>query len=99
MKRSAILALALFGITTFAYAQNSRIDASLAATCFNCHGPGGVSKAAIPGLAGRSADSIVSTMLEYKAGKRAGTIMPQIAKGYTDEQITQIAAYFAAQKN
>ncbi len=99
MKTSALFALMLFGCGSLAQAQSTQVNASLAATCFNCHGPGGVSKAAIPGLAGRSADSIVTTMLEYKAGKRPGTIMPQIAKGYTDEQIQQIAAYFAAQKN
>lgn len=71
---------------------------SLAATCFNCHGPHGVSTAAIPSLAGRSAQSIEETMAEYKSGKRTGTIMPQLAKGYTDEQIKLIAAYFAQQK-
>ena len=71
---------------------------SLAATCFNCHGPHGVSAASIPTLAGRSAASIVDTMAEYKSGKRTGTIMPQIAKGYTDAQIQLIAAYFAQQK-
>ena len=71
---------------------------ALAATCFNCHGPHGVSAASIPTLAGRSAASIVDTMAEYKSGKRTGTIMPQIAKGYTDAQIQLIAAYFAQQK-
>lgn len=71
---------------------------SLAATCYNCHGPRGVSTAAIPSLAGRSAASIIETMNEYKAGKRAGTIMPQIAKGYTDAQIESIATYFSQQK-
>ncbi|MGC9162849.1 MAG: c-type cytochrome [Thiomonas sp.] len=72
---------------------------SLAATCYNCHGPQGVSTAAIPSLAGRSAESIVQTMSEYKSGKRTGTIMPQIAKGYTDDQIKLIATYFSQQKN
>jgi cytochrome c553 len=27
-----------------------------------------------------------------------GTIMPQLAKGYTDEQIDLVAGWFAAQK-
>jgi len=71
---------------------------SLAATCYNCHGPHGVSAAAIPPLAGRTSASIVETMAEYKTGKRTGTIMPQIAKGYTDAQIQLIATYFSQQK-
>jgi cytochrome c553 len=37
-------------------------------------------------------------MNAFKNDKRQGTIMHQIAKGYTDAEITQMAAYFAAQK-
>jgi cytochrome c553 len=36
-------------------------------------------------------------MAAYKSGALAATVMHQIAKGYTDEQIRQLAAYFAAQ--
>ena len=31
-------------------------------------------------------------------GTRPGTIMPQLAKGYTDAQIELVAGWFAAQK-
>jgi sulfide dehydrogenase cytochrome subunit len=34
---------------------------------------------------------------EFRDGKRSATVMHQLAKGYTDEQIDAIAAYFAAQ--
>jgi cytochrome c553 len=38
-------------------------------------------------------------MLDYKADRvPAATIMHQLSKGYTDEQIAAIATYFAAQK-
>jgi cytochrome c553 len=37
-------------------------------------------------------------MLDYKNGRKPATLMHQIAKGYSDEQIQQIAAYFAALK-
>jgi cytochrome c553 len=36
-------------------------------------------------------------MAAFKAGTRSATIMHQLAKGYSDAQIAQIAAYFAAQ--
>jgi sulfide dehydrogenase cytochrome subunit len=36
--------------------------------------------------------------MDFKAGKRPATIMHQLAKGYTDEQLADIAGYFAAQK-
>jgi cytochrome c553 len=38
-------------------------------------------------------------LLSFKNGTRPATIMHQLTKGYTDEQLAQISAYFAAQKN
>jgi cytochrome c553 len=37
-------------------------------------------------------------MKAFKTGTREATIMHQIAKGYSDEQIQQMADYFASQK-
>jgi cytochrome c553 len=39
---------------------------------------------------------MIKKMNEYKTGKRTASIMHQLSKGYTDEQIEQISAYFAA---
>jgi|YelNatPaOPRAMG01_1025707.scaffolds.fasta_scaffold02089_13 cytochrome c553 len=99
MSRSLLLIPALCCAAMATQAAPPALPAaqSLAATCFNCHGPHGVSTTAIPSLAGRPAASIVSLMTEYKSGQRPGTIMPQIAKGYTDTQIQLIAEYFAQQ--
>jgi cytochrome subunit of sulfide dehydrogenase len=52
----------------------------------------------MPALAGRDAAEIARLMQEFKAGRRPATVMQQIAKGYSDEQVEAIAAYFAAQK-
>jgi cytochrome c553 len=73
---------------------------SLAATCANCHGTGGraIDGAAVPGLAGMPANYIVEQMKGFKSGVRPATVMHQLAKGYSDAQIEQLAAYFAAQK-
>ncbi|MDO9314564.1 MAG: c-type cytochrome [Burkholderiaceae bacterium] len=73
---------------------------SLAATCANCHGTGGhaVEDASVPGLAGMPASYTADQMKAFKSGARPATVMHQIAKGYSDAQIEQIAAYFAAQK-
>jgi cytochrome subunit of sulfide dehydrogenase len=73
---------------------------SLAATCANCHGTEG---AAVPGeamarLAGLQKDYIVAQMLAFKEGKRPATVMHQISKGYSNEQIEALASYFAAKK-
>jgi sulfide dehydrogenase cytochrome subunit len=71
---------------------------SLAATCANCHGTDGKSVGGIDPLAGAGKADIVRKMQEFKSGARPGTIMPQLAKGYTDAQIDVLAEFFAAQK-
>ena len=73
---------------------------ALAATCANCHGTLGraIEGAAVPGLAGMPATYLVEQLKAFKAGTRPATVMHQLAKGYNDAQIDQIAAYFAAQK-
>ena len=73
---------------------------ALAATCANCHGsdgrppPGSV----LPALAGIPAARFNERMQVFKSGAAGPTVMHQIAKGFNDAQIEQMAAYFAAQK-
>jgi cytochrome c553 len=71
---------------------------SLAATCANCHGTGGVSQGTVASLAGQPKAEIVRKMQEFRDGKRPATIMHQLAKGYTEQQIDLVAGWFAAQK-
>ncbi len=73
---------------------------SLAATCANCHGTNGnaVQGSAVVSLAGVPKDYIITQMKAFKDGSRPATIMHQLSKGYSDAQVEQIAAYFAAQK-
>lgn len=70
---------------------------SIAASCAACHGTGGASVTSLSSLAGIPRDDIVAKMREFKAGTRQGTLMPQLAKGYSDEQIDLAARWFAAQ--
>ena len=77
--------------------QDAQLARNLAATCANCHGTNGQARGDMRPLAGVAAERIVATMADYKRGAQSGTIMPQIAKGYTDEQIRLVAGYFAAQ--
>lgn len=80
-------------------AEPGALGERYASTCASCHGTNGVPLGEIvPGLAGKSKEAIVKAMSEFKTGKREATIMHQIAKGYSDQQIELVAAYFAAQK-
>lgn len=93
------VALALACAAAPAIAQDAGQTRSLAATCTTCHGTDGISVGGVPpSLAGQSRDYLLQQLKDYKSGKRTGTIMPQHAKGYTDEQLERIAGYFAAIK-
>ena len=78
--------------------QDPNLARNLAATCANCHGTNGVSQGGVESLAGAGKDDMIRKLKEYKAGTKPGTIMPQLAKGYTDAQIDLVAGWFAAQK-
>jgi cytochrome subunit of sulfide dehydrogenase len=95
---SAALLLAAACAWSTAHAQDAAYVRGMAATCTHCHGTDGRSVGTVPGLAGGDKANMVQQMKDFKTGKRPATIMHQLAKGYTDEQIEQIAAYFASQK-
>lgn len=71
---------------------------ALAATCTGCHGPNGASTGAIPSIAGMERERLVSLMHDFRDGKREATVMHQHARGYTDEQVEAMAAWFAQQR-
>jgi cytochrome c553 len=101
-RTSLVSGLYLIMASGAAYAADAQTlyTQSLAATCANCHGTQGKSlkDASVPGLAGRPSAYLIEQMQAFKAGTREATIMHQIAKGYTDEQVKQMADYFANQK-
>jgi cytochrome c553 len=86
------------GLATPASAQDANLGRNLAASCAGCHGMVGKSVSGMPPVAGQPKEILMRTLKDYKDGKRPATIMHQLAKGYTDEQLELIAAYFAAQK-
>jgi cytochrome c553 len=66
------------------------------AACSNCHPKGG-SDTVLRQLAGRNANEIIAAMSAFRNGKRPATVMDRIAKGFTDDEIAAIAAWYAAQ--
>ena len=72
---------------------------NLAAGCAICHGTEGrpVTKD-MATLAGLPREHISTQMRAFRDGKRPATVMHHIAKGYSDQQIDALAAWFAAQK-
>ena len=98
--KPAILLSVYLGISHtsgIAFAQNN--DASnlykrgLAATCANCHGTDGkgVVDGGMPLINNLTSEQMLAQLKAFKSGAREGTIMPQLAKGYSDEQLETIA--------
>lgn len=73
---------------------------TLAGTCAACHGPQGRAPAgsAIPALAGRPAAELAAALRALAAGTREATVMARIARGYSEAQVDELAAFFAAQR-
>ncbi len=93
--------LTLIGVTVLALASSTAAanGQRLYASCAACHGTSGAGVgAALRPLAGQPKDALVASMRAFKSGTRPATIMHQIAKGYTDEQIAEIAVYLSRLK-
>jgi cytochrome subunit of sulfide dehydrogenase len=101
VKRLALTAATLCLLAPLAHAQSggdALLARNLAATCANCHGTNGNAQGDMKPLAGMPADKLLALVADYKNGNQPATIMHQIAKGYTDDQMRLVAGYFAAQK-
>ena len=94
---AVLLGLLAAAGTAQAQTQDPNQARNLAATCANCHGTEGRARGDMKPLAGVPAAKITAMLADYKSGAQTATIMHQIAKGYTDEQIRLMAAFFAAQ--
>lgn len=68
------------------------------AGCMSCHGTDGRAEGTGLSIGGRAADELYALLLAYKTGSRAGTIMDQHARGYSDAELQRIAVYFSTLK-
>lgn len=65
--------------------------------CAVCHGPQGLSVLpTAPNLAGQPEDYLAQQLRAYRSGRRSHEIMSLIAKPLSDDDIAQLAAYFAS---
>lgn len=96
----AAAAMTLAALAGSASANDPNQPRNLAATCANCHGTNGkaIAGSGIEPLAGEDKAKILQKLKDFRSGAKPATIMHQIARGYTEEQLDLIAGYFAAQK-
>jgi cytochrome c553 len=93
-----ILVVALMAVTAAAQAADieaGRVRAQQA--CAVCHGPLGIAAAPdAPNLAGQPAFYVASQLRAYRNGSRRHEVMAVISKTLSDDEINNLAAWFAA---
>jgi len=89
-----LLAVACVGLAATAHVADEDVRA-LAAGCASCHR---ASERIPPALAGQPREALVEKLRAFRDGTRDGTVMPQLARGYTPAQLDAVAAWFAAQR-
>ena len=69
-----------------------------AASCMACHGPEGRAEGTGLTIGGRPAQDLLGKLLAYKSGRLPATIMHQLVRGYSDDELSLIANYFSSLK-
>jgi cytochrome c553 len=82
-------------------AGNAEAGRAQVSTCSGCHAIPGYQASfprvyRVPKIGGQSADYIVAALQAYQRGERNHPTMMAIAKTLTDQQMADIAAYYAA---
>jgi cytochrome c553 len=102
MKASHIgaIVMALSGLVSFAStAADIEAGKAKSAVCAACHGADGNSaNSAWPSLAGQHANYIYKQLNDYKTGRRVNASMTGMVALLNDEDMKNVAAYFASQK-
>lgn len=103
MKASAFVVCTALAATIVAGAAHAADPAAgkakYQATCAACHGANGISIAPIyPNLAGQKEQYLVAQLTAFRDGQRTNPIMQPMAKGLSNTDIANIAAYLSAMK-
>jgi cytochrome c553 len=99
-KIAVIVILVLGAFSTAALAAgDAAAGQAKSGTCVACHGPTGQSPNDLwPNLAGQKPGYLVKQMKAFRDGARADPMMSPMAKGLTDADIDNLAAFFSSQK-
>jgi cytochrome c553 len=104
MKKVAILLGLALGWASTGFAAEAHLDGDAAAgksmsvACGACHGADGNSAAPFPKLAGQGEKYLIKQLRDIRDGTRQVPTMVGQLDGKTDQDLADIAAYFAAQK-
>lgn len=87
----------LCGFTAAAQAADINAGKARSAVCQGCHGSVGVSSSALfPSLAGQTGAYLEAQLKKFKTGERDNPTMNSIAKDLGENDVQNLAAYFAS---
>jgi cytochrome c553 len=100
MTRTLTLLLALAGVFSIAHAQDAQRGSTKVQMCIGCHGIVGYQADfpqvyKVPKIAGQDAKYIASALTAYRSGDRKFPTMRSVASALSDQDIADIAAYYA----
>jgi len=101
MKRTLLIMglLALLGTVGVAQAAGDpAAGKAKSASCAGCHGANGQGNGSNPPLAGKSEEALLQGLQDYKSGKRDNAIMKSFASKLSDQDMANLAAYYASLK-
>ena len=90
------ISLGLFRASGSAMAGDAEKGKARSATCVACHGSNGISMIPMyPNLAGQKEQYLVLQLKAFRDGTRKNMVMAPMAAGLSDEDIDNLAAYYA----
>jgi len=95
---TAVVVASLGAAVTAEAAGNVEAGKAKAAACVGCHGANGQGIPPNPALKGKTEDELVEAMKDYKSGKRNNAVMKAFAAQLNDQDVQNLAAYYASLK-
>jgi len=99
LRLAAVAPLVLLLAAAPARAQDVEAGRTKSAPCLACHGPNGNSgNAQFPVLAGQTARYLYLQLRDFKEGRRSNPAMLPFVKDLTQQDMLDLAAFYAAQR-
>lgn len=97
--RIVIAAALVLALTGYARAAGPADAPPGALSCSGCHPGSPAANTAVPRLTGRNPAEVIAAMQGFKSGQLPSTVMGYIAKGFSEDEVKAIAAWYGAQKD
>ena len=99
MKKITLAVAASLMFASPVFAGDAAAGKAKTGMCAACHGAAGISAVPMyPNLAGQKEAYLAKQLKDFKSGKRKDPVMAPMAMALSDEDMANIAAYYASLK-